>query len=120
MSEIYRVVMLNGYVIISTENLASWHNIFSLLFGWQPFSATNYLPGSIGNPLALWKNYESSIDKSWCHDKLWAYRGLIELFEKYNFKIVKVKGAGYYPLPSFLGNIDKKHCHWITIKARKI
>ncbi|MBU4348432.1 class I SAM-dependent methyltransferase [Patescibacteria group bacterium] len=64
MSEIYRVVMLNGYVIISTENLASWHNIFSLLFGWQPFSATNYLPGSIGNPLALWKNYESSIDKS--------------------------------------------------------
>lgn len=117
--EIYRVLKLKGYAIISTENLASWHNIFSLLLGWQPFSATNYVLKSLGNPLSLWRGYKPTVDKSWCHDKLWAYRGLIEFFESYNFKIEKIKGAGYYPLPSFLGNLDKRHCHFITLKIRK-
>lgn len=119
-TEVYRVLKPNGYAIISTENLASWHNIFSLLFGWQPFSATNYLLKSLGNPLSLWRGHKPVVDKSWCHDKVWAYRGLIEFFESYNFKIEGIRGAGYYPLPSFLGNLDKRHSHFITIKARKI
>ena len=119
-NEIFRVLKPDGYVIISTENLASWHNVFSLLFGWQPFSTTNYTLKALGNPLSLWKNHPTTVEKSWCHSNLWAYRGLIEFFESYNFKVKKIMGAGYYPLPSFLGNIDKRHCHWISLKIAKI
>ena len=41
LSEIYRVLVPGGYVIINTPNLASWHNIAALLLGLQPFSGPN-------------------------------------------------------------------------------
>ena len=52
--EIWRTLRPGGYAVICTENLSSWHNIVSLVFGWQPFSLTN-VSGKrfqIGNPLA--------------------------------------------------------------------
>ena len=41
LSEIWRVLKPGGVLVVSTEHLASWHNIFALLLGWQPFSLTN-------------------------------------------------------------------------------
>jgi ubiquinone/menaquinone biosynthesis C-methylase UbiE len=40
-SEIYRVLKEKGYAITCTENLASWHNIFALMLGNQPYSGPN-------------------------------------------------------------------------------
>ena len=61
-AEIYRVLKVGGYAIISTENLSSWHNIFALLLGYQPFSVTTFSnQGTIGNPLALWSNQKISL-----------------------------------------------------------
>lgn len=56
-SEIYRILKPGGYAVISTENLSSWHNIFALILGWQPFSLSNIssLRSSIGNPFGLAK-----------------------------------------------------------------
>lgn len=53
-SEINRVLKWEGYCIISTENLASWHNIFCLLCGKQPFSTmiSKKVP-SCGNPFTI-------------------------------------------------------------------
>jgi len=39
LKEIYRMLKNGGYTIISTPNLAGFHNIFSLIFGKQPFPA---------------------------------------------------------------------------------
>ena len=39
--ECRRVLRPGGLLIVSTENLASWHNVAALVFGWQPFSLTN-------------------------------------------------------------------------------
>jgi 2-polyprenyl-3-methyl-5-hydroxy-6-metoxy-1,4-benzoquinol methylase len=50
-SECFRVLKPHGYAVVATENLASWPNIFSLLFGYQPFSTTNICGYSLGNPL---------------------------------------------------------------------
>jgi ubiquinone/menaquinone biosynthesis C-methylase UbiE len=122
LSEIYRVLRSGGYAVISTENLSSWHNIFALVLGFQPFSMTNYsCKGSIGNPLALWKKQESVYSNlsSWQHNRLFSYYGLKDLFVKHGFIIEKVKTAGYYPLPAFFSSIDPVHGHWITLKARK-
>lgn len=107
--------------MISTENLASWHNILSLLFGWQPFSLGNissYKLG-IGNPLALHRGENLSFS-SWQHIRVFAYQGLKEIFEIKGFKVEKILGAGYYPLPNLMAKLDPRHAAFLTIKARKI
>lgn len=118
--EVHRVLKTGGYCVISTENLSSWCNIFSLLFGWQPFSITNIssLELGIGNPLAVHRVGKLDL-KSWTHLRVMTARALKELFEIHGFHVERITGAGYFPLPSFLGKIDVNHSHFITIKARK-
>lgn len=120
-SEIKRILRPGGFAIISTENLASWHNICALVFGWQPFSSANFLPGrSLGNPFSLHKaRVDEMPPESWCHDKVLAYRALKDMFSEFEFKIIKIIGSGYYPLPAFLGEIDVRHSHWITFSLQK-
>jgi SAM-dependent methyltransferase len=119
-SEVFRILRPGGYAVISTENLASWHNIASLLFGWQPFSLTNvsHRSGSIGNPLALHRG-EAFEWKSWEHVRVFAYRGLSELFTAHGFVVESIEGAGYFPLPARIGRTAPRHAAFITLKARR-
>ena len=120
LNEIYRVLKKDGYAIISTENLASWHNVFSLFFGWQPFSLTNISKEKlgIGNPIALHRNEKISF-ATWQHIRIFAYRGLKEIFEIKDFKVEKILGAGYYPLPNLLAKVDPRHAAFLTLKIKK-
>lgn len=120
-SEIYRILKRGGYCIISTENLASWCNIFALMLGWQPFSVTNIssLKLGVGNPLAINRGKKVGFE-SWMHIRVMGAHALRELFEIHGFKAEKLVGAGYFPLPAILGKIDVNHSHFITIKARKL
>ena len=120
MSETYRVLKPGGYVLISTENASSWHNIFASIMGWQIFSLTNISKKrlGIGNPLATLKGQKIAL-KSWTHKTIFNYRGLKELFEIYGFNNIKIKGAGYYPLPAIVGLLDPRHAHFITLKGYK-
>jgi hypothetical protein len=106
--------------VISTENLASWHNLAALALGWQPFSITNVSESrpSIGNPLSNLRHGEN-LSAGWHHVRVFAHRGLIELFEVHGFVDVNVKGSGYYPLPAALGRWDSRHAALITIVARR-
>jgi len=122
MEEIYRVLKPNGYVILSTENLSSWHNLFALFLGWQAFSQHISTKKNIGNPLKLnlaigGKSYD-------CHIQVFTQRGLKELAQMNNLKVEKSFGAGYYPfrgiLSKLLSNIDPTHSAFIGIKARKV
>jgi SAM-dependent methyltransferase len=119
-SEIFRVLRPDGYAVVSTENLASWHNIASLIFGWQPFSLTNvsHLSGAIGNPLALHRG-QTFEWKSWEHVRVFAYRGLSDLFSAHGFSVDSVVGAGYFPLPASVGRWEPRHAAFITVRARK-
>lgn len=129
-SEIHRVLKPGGYSIISTENLASWHNIYALLLGMQPFSGPT--PSSrkvIGyHPLmpdkkTMLKEHKNSLTMP-PHIKIMTLKALVSLFKSYKFKIEEIKGTGYIPfrgLPSrFLANIDPNHSFFITIKCRKV
>lgn len=119
--EIWRTLKPGGYAVICTENLSSWHNIFSLLFGWQPFSLSNVCEKrfQIGNPLALHYEETPSNPQSWQHNRVFAYRGLKELFVVHGFVIEYTEGSGYYPLPSRLGRLDPRHAAFLTFKIRK-
>ncbi|OGH06148.1 MAG: hypothetical protein A2W22_03495 [Candidatus Levybacteria bacterium RBG_16_35_11] len=121
LNEVFRVTKKGGYIVISTENLASWHNIFSLLFGYQPFSLTNIsqVYFGIGNPMTPHYKEKMSNPKSWQHIRVFAYRGLIEHIGEIGFEIEKVMGAGYYPL-NFISKYDPRHSAFLTLKARKL
>lgn len=116
-SEIYRILKPGGYAIISTENLASWHNIFSLVMGWQAFSQHISKRYHIGNPLS--PHFEEDLKEGWTHNIIFTFYSLQEIFKKYGFTIEEATGAGYYPLPNFFAKIDPRHSHFITIRAKK-
>ncbi len=120
-SEIFRVLKPGGHVVVSTENGSSWHNIFASIFGWQIFSLTNMssLKAGLGNPMALLKN-EPIQFSTWTHKVIFNYLGLVEFFQAHGFEDIRVMGAGYYPLPTFVASLDPRHAHFITLCARKI
>ena len=119
-SEVYRILKPSGCAVISTENGSSWHNVFAAAMGWQIFSLTNVssLKAGLGNPFAIQRGAEP-FTGTWTHKTIFNYRGLIEMFETHGFRDVKVAGAGYFPLPAFLGRVDPRHSAFITVFARK-
>lgn len=126
LSEIHRVLKPKGILLISTENPASWHNIFALLMGWQMFSATNISIKKlgVGNPLAIHagKTFEETAEgrtPAWEHNKLLTPRALCDMLETHGFKILDKLGAGYHPLPHWIGKLDINHSHFYVIAARK-
>lgn len=128
-SEIYRVLKPGGYSIISTENLASLHNIFALLLGNQPYTGPHLSKKfAIGHhPLnpSLQKLYEEKpyMKSTPFHTKVMTYRALKQLLESYHFKVTFSRGVGYYPLwgklADFLAWLDRWHATFVVVKARK-
>lgn len=115
-SESFRVLKKGGYLISSTNNLSSWHNIFSLVLGWTPFDFTNCSSKGlgIGNPLAIHQGEKTYRGSSWTHKCIYTTKWLEEWGALYGFKAIDVLGAGYYPFPGYLGRYEKKHCAFIT------
>lgn len=134
--EIYRVLKNGGYAIIATPNLASWHNIYALLIGRQPFSGPNIttmLDGEISPVQFLHRReYGLSTEPETIPDPepelhrhlvVTAYRSLLELLRSTGFKVESAEGYGYYPfmppLSAFLSRLNPSHSHHIVVKARK-
>jgi SAM-dependent methyltransferase len=116
--ETHRVLKRGGRAVISTENLASWHNVASLFLGWQPFSLANVSEAAqaVGNPLGV---HRGEPGKGRGHLRVFAYRGLQELFVLHGFTVSAILGAGYYPLPNMLARMDPRHAAFITICAQR-
>ncbi|MBI2651235.1 methyltransferase domain-containing protein [Candidatus Woesearchaeota archaeon] len=130
-SEIHRVLKKNGYAVIGTPNLASWHNVFALLLGLQPFSGPTIKPDYESDISLVKKINKKRLDKVFYgnktkdleHIKVMTTRALTGLLNDFNLKIELIKGFGYYPLLPLmakpLSGIDPYHSHYIIVKARK-
>jgi SAM-dependent methyltransferase len=120
LSESYRLLRPGGHLILSTENLASWHNIFALLMGWQAFSLTHVSQkaSGIGNPLANLRGSDPR-EPGWEHLRIFSYRGLMEVIAAHGFTEVKAAGAGYYPFPQVMARIDPRHAAFTTVIAKR-
>lgn len=121
LKEIFRVLKPGGYLLLSTENLASWHNIAALFLGWHPFSLHASDIRDVGNPFRLVKMTNLPLHTR--HRKLFTLRSLLDVVRLHKFVIENWFGTGYYPLPPFLAeitsNIDPYHSAFIGLKARK-
>lgn len=100
-----------GYLIITSNNLASLHNIISLIMGWAPFDLTNssFKSLSIGNPFAIHKGEKFPIEHiTWTHKCVYTPYWLRKWIELYNFEFVEYYGSGFYPFHPVFGSIFKK------------
>lgn len=117
--EIHRVLKPGGYAIISTPNLASLPNLFSLILGWQPLDAWASDIGAFGNPIN--KGLRKSRYPG--HKRVFTYSALKDVLKYHGFAIEKAVGVGYYPIPMALSSpasrLDPWHTDIVTIKARK-
>ncbi len=120
LSEAYRVLKPGGYLVTSTNNLSSWHNIGALVLGWTPFDFTNCSTKvlGIGNPLAVHRG-ESDHHATWTHKCIYNPRWFKEWSEAYGLKHVKTRGAGYYPLPAKVGAWFPGHAAFMILTSRK-
>ncbi len=118
--EATRILKPGGRLIVSTENPASWHNVAALVLGWQPFSLSNISSrrSKIGNPLSLAPSQDG-----WPfplqHHRLFTPKALEELFELCGLVAIETSGAGYHPLPPWIGRHERTHAHFITTVGTK-
>ena len=121
LQDIFRVLKPHGYLLLASENLASWHNIAALFVGWHPFSLHASDKSNIGNPFHL--GSDEGISPLARHKKVFTLRSLLEAVRLHGFTVEQSFGAGYYPLPPFLARefakIDATHAAFIGLKARK-
>jgi ubiquinone/menaquinone biosynthesis C-methylase UbiE len=134
--EINRVLKPKGILVLDTPNLASWHNIFALLIGIQPFSGPNITNMEDADlPIVRdlhrsdhalpeqGENIEHDEQELTKHIVVIAYRSLKKLVLENGFSILSIRGFGYFPFPPFLAKIlqriDISHTHHVTIKAIK-
>lgn len=102
--EIRRVLAPGGLACISTNNLASWHNVFSLALGFQPMPMHISDERIMGNPLDPWRG-RAHPDSGHSHLRLFTARALIELCAHHGLEPLRVRASGYYPLPPVVARV---------------
>ncbi len=116
MREIHRTLKTGGYCLISTPNLAAWHNILWLMLGKQPHVAM------VSDEIIRWKIEDEEVNEP-KHRRIFTGPGLRMLLEHHGFVVEEMRGAGYYPFTGavsrLLARVDKLHAAYIVIKARK-
>ena len=98
MREIRRLLRPGGYAIVSTNNLASLHNIFSLLLGWQPLP--NHVSDEIvglGNPLNPFQGGQGAAGQM--HLRVFTGQALADLARFHGMRVAMQRTTGFYPLP---------------------
>jgi SAM-dependent methyltransferase len=136
-TELYRILVPGGHLVIDSPNLASWHNVFALVLGIQPFSGPNLISlheSEVDLVRSMHRNDHGFSDgdeveltdsdrKMHRHIVVVAYRSLINVLKQAGFVIQGTRSFGYYPFPPLLAPIfcrlDPAHAHHYVIKARK-
>jgi SAM-dependent methyltransferase len=124
LAEIRRVLKPDGYAVISTNNLSSWHNVVSLILGWQPFPSHVSDSVFVGNPL----NFEAGPTgmgavPGQTHQRVFTGRALAELALHHGLEPELEAAAGYYPLPPRAAQVaarwDPRHGAFLVQRFRR-
>lgn len=121
--EVKRVLKTGGYFIVTTENLASFHNIIVLLFGIQPYTGP-YISRKVTlghRPFGcFWK--EEKRKNMPPHLNVMTTKTLKDLLEKNGFLLKNIKAVGLYPfslaVSSILTKIFRNHSAYVVVSAQ--
>jgi SAM-dependent methyltransferase len=117
MREIRRLLRPDGYAIVSTNNLASWHNVLSLAVGWQPAPCHVSDVVVLGNP-ANFAEGNASPTLGQTHLRVFTAPALAGLAAHHGLRADRLEAAGYYPLPPALGRRlarwDRRHAAFLV------
>jgi SAM-dependent methyltransferase len=124
LAEIRRILKPDGYAVISTNNLSSWHNIVALIMGWQPFPSHVSDSVFVGNPLnfAQGPTGMGSVPGQ-THQRVFTGRALAELARHHGLEPELEAAAGYYPLPPRAARVaarwDRRHGAFLVQRFRR-
>ena len=96
LKEIRRLLAPGGYAVVSTNNLASWHNVASLVLGWQPMPSHVSDEVIIGNPANFVEGAPGARGQN--HLRVFTGRALAGLAAHHGLRVELARTAGYYPL----------------------
>jgi SAM-dependent methyltransferase len=118
LKEIKRVLRPDGYAILSINNLASWHNRFSLPLGMQtvPLHVPNEaMVGNAFDPLQAMYHPSESDSRL----LVFSFQGLAELCHYHGLWVERLTFAGYYPPPPHLmRKLDIIHAAFLIARLR--
>jgi SAM-dependent methyltransferase len=95
--EVGRVCAPGGRIVLSTNNLASWHNVASLALGYQPLPSHVSDELHVGNPLDP-RRHTRHADAGQTHLRVFTTKALSELAEAHGLTVERTLMSGYYPL----------------------
>lgn len=95
--EVRRVLKKDGFLVLSTPNLACWYNRILLLLGIQP----------IFSEVSTIKIFGRPGQQVVGHLRLFTLRALKEFLKYHGFKIIKIKGTSFDKLPTPIRKVDK-------------
>lgn len=90
LDEIQRVLTPEGFCVLTTPNLASWHNRIALLLGFQPHWTSVSTRYNVGKLLP-----GSNVESPAGHIRIFTARALRGLLKIHGFTILKALGATY-------------------------
>lgn len=101
LDEMKRLLKPDGYILLTTPNLASWKNRLALLLGWQPFASEVSTRDRYGNPLAA-RGRPSG------HIRLFTLRALLEMARAAGLRPSQVFGvAAPSPQRNLIGVLSR-------------
>lgn len=111
LSEIARVLRPGGQAVVSTNNLASWHNVASLVLGWQPPPLHVSDDVIVGNPANPAEGEPGSAGQM--HLRVFTGRALASLAAHHGLRVDHAETVGLYPFPARfarrLTKLDRVH-----------
>jgi len=114
--EMRRVLAPDGYAVLSTNNVASWHNVVSLALGWQPPPMHVSDELIVGNPANVAEGQPGAYGQM--HLRLFTHRAMAALAAHHGLRLEERGASGYYPLPSrpsrFMARIDGRHAAYLV------
>jgi methionine biosynthesis protein MetW len=109
--ETRRVLKPGGLAVLSTNNLASWHNILSLVMGMQPppmHISNEVIAGNAFDPLRG-SRHPTEGDS---HLRIFSFKALREICEYHGFDVEVLRSVGYYPMGPRLARLATRVDRW--------
>jgi methionine biosynthesis protein MetW len=118
--EIRRLLKPDGHAVISTNNLASWHNVVSLVMGWQPPPCHPSDELIVGNPVGVMEGAPGA--RGQMHLRVFTGRALAGVARYHGLQPDVERTSGYYPFPvpiaRLLNRLDARHGAFLVQRYR--